>query len=744
VSEELLLVECNTDALAAAELGENALTAGGRDLSDAQIEDLASSPGVIYVLPDADNLNTEALHRWVRDLYPKALLCPAEYGEGLEDLADVLHKRGGRVAQEVLEGLKARGVDALELELREAEESSDGSQNLSAYRRAKERILPLLLRLEDEGERDAGLRDVAQRLGLSLRPLRRALTDLEEEASARPLADVQELDQPHEDHSVVPEEVEELIGRPGVLDRYVKDAARVHGVVGEVEHLRLLTLNATGAQLEPLPNGRPAGANLVLIAEAGRGKNHLADAVAGLLPEVFYIAFESASAKSLYYKAEDDPTILKHRWVYPNEAEATDELVEMFRPLISGGRATHLTVNKNAEGRNTAQELQAEGPVTVTIPTVRNKLDTQLQSRMLVSELADYDGRVAAHSRAFSKLLLPNHAGEDHTPKRRAWQAAMRSLAARRRVVLDLEHEEFCFHSDTVSHGARLWGNLIGLMLTHAWLEQRSREVVMLSSGELAIVATPEDYEVAYTIFKATCERSVVNLSETHRKILDAVYDLKQESEHAEGFSHRKIAERAGVHHSTIGEHRTYLVKSVKLLRETESGMLDLVADAEPSWWNDDDLLEGFPHPEQVWRWWEEKESYPVPESARHAHHPDDEDQEPLRYAENPGGHPTRQASATTRHTEDMHPLAGQETAVADEAPASKNRIDKPDSDGSGPLAGVAGTSENGKGNVSVADSRRLTADEAQRVKRLVSEGMKPKLAREAVLHKRGVGGGGA
>jgi hypothetical protein len=484
-------------------------------------------------------------------------------------------------------------------------------------------------------------------------------------------------------------------------------AARIHGVVGEADHLKLLTLNACGAQLEPLHNGRPAGANLVLTAEAGRGKNYLADAVAGLLPADFYVAFESASTKSLYFKAESDPAILKHRWVYPNEAEATDELVEMFRPLISGGRASHLTVNKNAEACNIAQDLPAEGPVTVTIPTVSNKLDTQLQSRMLVSELPDYDGRVAAHSRAFSKLLLPNHAGEDHTPIVRAWRAALRSLTAIRRVVFSMEHQEFCFDSDTVSHGARLWGNLVGLMLAHAWLEQRNREVIKLSSEETAVAATPEDYEVAYNIFKSTCERSVVNLSDTHRKILDAVYDLKQESGSTEGFSHRKIAERARTHHSTIGEHRTYLVKSVKLLRETESGLLDLVADAEPSWWNDDDLLEGFPHPEKVWRWWEERESHSTQESARQARHTEDEGQEPLSYAENPGGHSTRQSSATTRHTEDEGLLAGMETDVADKISADESRINKSDFNGSETLAGVAGASENGSENVSLTGSWR-------------------------------------
>jgi hypothetical protein len=202
--------------------------------------------------------------------------------------------------------------------------------------------------------------------------------------------------------------------------------AKIRGVVRDRDALRLQTLVALGAQLAPLPNGKPAGANLILTAEAGRGKNYVCDAVASMLPEGFYMAFESASAKSLYYRAETDPGVLTHRWIYPNEAEATDQLVELLRPLLSGGRASHLTVNKTGEGRNSAQELTIEGPASVTIPTVRNKLDGQLQTRMLVAELPDYEGRVAEHSRAVSRQLLPDNAGEDHTPTVRAWQAALR------------------------------------------------------------------------------------------------------------------------------------------------------------------------------------------------------------------------------------------------------------------------------------------------------------------------------
>jgi hypothetical protein len=106
----------------------------------------------------------------------------------------------------------------------------------------------------------------------------------------------------------------------------------------------------------------------------------------------------------------------------------------MLRPLLSGGKASYPTVNKDAEGRNIAEELNAEAPASITIPTVRNKLDGQLQTRMLVAELPDYEGRVAAHSRASSRLLLPDYAAKDHTPKVRAWQAALESLSELRRA----------------------------------------------------------------------------------------------------------------------------------------------------------------------------------------------------------------------------------------------------------------------------------------------------------------------
>jgi hypothetical protein len=68
--------------------------------------------------------------------------------------------------------------------------------------------------------------------------------------------------------------------------------------------------------------------------------------------------------------------------------------------------------------------------------------------------------------------------------------------------------------------------------------------------------------------------------------------------------SQRRIAEKAGLHHSTVGEHKTFLTKSANLFRETEDGGLILVAEAKPDWWRKgDELLTGFPRPDQVRSW---------------------------------------------------------------------------------------------------------------------------------------------
>jgi DNA primase len=622
VRGEAFLVEGILDALALAALGEDAVAVGGTSISEPQMKELEKLPGALYELPDADEEGKEAAREWARTLYPRALVCPAEYGEEVaemrnKDFAD-LFAAEQEGAKGRLAGLKARAVDGLKLAIESLPNDPSKRRRL---RYVRESVIPLILRQLEarssialaeptkSSEVLAALDDISEATKLKVGILKAAV---EEEAQRR-LMEVRgaaRAESRAQADSLSQEAYAPLL-ESGVLDRYVKEAARIHGVVGDAEPMRLITLVAVGAQIELLPNRKPLGPSVMLIAEPGRGKNYLTDAVVGPLPPDWYLAFESASAASMYYQVESDPDFLTHRFVYPNEAEATDALVEFLRPMLSAGKAVRLTVNNTGpNGANQAQELEARGPITTVIPTVRNKLDEQLQTRLLVAELEDYEGRVKKHAQAFSRLLLPGYAVTDDTETVRKWRAALSSLTEVRRVVFPLDREGFALDNDGVSHGARLWANLLGLMCAHAWLEQHNREIMELPKGERAVVATPDDYEAAYGVFKATSQRTVVNLSETHRKILDAISELQQDDPTADGFPQRAIAEQAGVQQGTVSKHKAFLTMSAKLVRETDHG-LTLVSGAEPSWWAGHDLMQGFPSPAQVRSWWEEELSPP-------------------------------------------------------------------------------------------------------------------------------------
>ena len=147
-----------------------------------------------------------------------------------KDFADVFADQG-EAARELLGHLRERAVDALQLELSEAPK---GSNSLGAYRVAKERVLPLLLKLEDEGERDAVLHDVAAKLKLSIKPLRKALAAMLEEH--RGSQEEEQTDAPGdgapEPGSARHERAMKVLGDRRLLSRAAVDMKRL-GHVGE-------------------------------------------------------------------------------------------------------------------------------------------------------------------------------------------------------------------------------------------------------------------------------------------------------------------------------------------------------------------------------------------------------------------------------------------------------------------------------------------------------------------------------
>jgi hypothetical protein len=388
-----------------------------------------------------------------------------------------------------------------------------------------------------------------------------------------------------------------------VLDRYVDDACKIKGVVGDEdrEAVKLITCNAAEAQLEPLPTGKPIGGGVMLTGGSGRGKNYLSDAAVSGLPASWYLAFEVASATAFYYAAEVNPAFLKHKFIYPNEAEAVDTVVEFLRPMLSQAKAKKYVTNKNSDGSHVFQEISVEGPITGVIPTTRNTLNRELQTRLLVCELEDYEGRIKDHTAALSRQNSPEFMADLHGELISKWRAALPSLTDVRKVVIPFAgREEFRLSNEDISHGARLWGNLLGLMCAHAWLEQRNREKRDVK-GSKAVVATAEDYEAAY---KRDQERRQPFYSQPRR------YTPQDRASRPRPQGGRQVrfrrllgpgvAKKAGISPGTISKNRTFLTISAGLLYETESKQLQIVDDIDPKLLEDVDVkneMKGFPDP---------------------------------------------------------------------------------------------------------------------------------------------------
>jgi DNA primase len=257
-----LLVEGIVDALAVAAIGESVIAIGGTNISAQQMGELKRISDPIYILPDADAEGDEAARQWVRDVYPTAFLCTAEYGKDHKDVAD-LFADDIESAADIIEILKARALDALAIATSDIPEGDSTRRQLA---RVRETVLPLFLRLLEasgppalweplkNSEVMAALADVAAARKLTSQVLRAAL---EEEVQRRfaELSGVieEERHAETENNRLLPEEYEHLL-RPGVLDRYRAEAAKLQGIVGDEDTMDLICLVACGAQLDLLPN----------------------------------------------------------------------------------------------------------------------------------------------------------------------------------------------------------------------------------------------------------------------------------------------------------------------------------------------------------------------------------------------------------------------------------------------------------------------------------------------------------
>ncbi len=534
------------DALAGAASGVSAVAIGSAEPSHKQIEELERLSGSVYVLPDDDDEGREAARNTATRLYPKALLCPPEYGEGHKDLADLFASSGAGLPAAV-DGLKEWAEDALALELADA---PTGKNSLGAYRTAKERVLPLLVKLEDDGERDAALHDVAAKLKLSIKPLRKALSEMVATLAAQKESEEDDTEAgeaaPPEPGTPRYERAMKLLKDRRLLSRAAVDMKRL-GHVGELAAKKLALICSVSAK-----SGKPIQPST--HAQSSAGKNFLWDTALSLLPPEMVVKRSGLSAKALFRTSAD----LKGAVLYIQEISGSEDGEYSIRVLQSDGRLEYEATEKMPDGsmRNVVHET--EGPTVVVQTTTRNHLHPENETRVFpiyIDESEQQTGRIVG---SILREASGGGPGEGEQGRvRQRWHDAIRLLEEADVSIPYADRIEIPNSPLRIRRDAR---RLLDVVRVIAWLYQHQRE----RDEYGRILATEEDFHEALRLVSESLRRAWQTLTPSEETVLRSIRELPEQPR-TKGFKRRDLKVRE------VSDRR---VKEV-LKSLTDTGYLD-------------------------------------------------------------------------------------------------------------------------------------------------------------------------
>jgi hypothetical protein len=284
----------------------------------------------------------------------------------IKDAADLFADEGEE-AREILDALKDEAQDVLDLVLAEAPNNS----LRESYQYVREQVFPLIRRLEDEGEQNTTLKDVAGKLKFRVEDLRQSFAKFVEQS--RPEQEQDEGDQadlaPEPDTERYQDAMELLMSQHflGLFVRYMGMLGHVGDYVAK--HLALLcALSAlTGRLIQPSTH-----------AQSSAGKNALWDAVISFLPPEMVVRRTGLSAKALFRTSVD----LSHKVLYIQEVVGSEEADYTIRTLQSDGRLVYEATEKASDRPMHNVVYEVEGPTVIVQTTTKDHLHPENETRV--------------------------------------------------------------------------------------------------------------------------------------------------------------------------------------------------------------------------------------------------------------------------------------------------------------------------------------------------------------------------
>ena len=305
----------------------------------------------------------------------------------------------------------------------------------------------------------------------------------------------------------------QFLKNPNIVGELESDFKNL-GIVGELALALAIYMVGTSRKLP-----QPAGA--VVQSASSAGKSYVTNTVTGLMPDEDLFAATDITDQALYYLPKG---FLKNKLVslaerkhadYERDAAAANSTLAL-REMLSEGELTKVVTLHGDNGPETVIITQ-EGPIayleTTTMDQIFDEDATRLMSLVAdetsgqTEAIIDYLGRKAA-----GKTVSP----EEQEAIRQKHQAAQRLLKPYR-VKIPFA-EQLKIPTDKLV-ARRAFTQLLIMISAVALLRQFKKK-----KYDGYIVATLQDYEIAYGLMAAILRRVLAPMSDGARRLFDVIH----------------------------------------------------------------------------------------------------------------------------------------------------------------------------------------------------------------------------
>ena len=253
----------------------------------------------------------------------------------------------------------------------------------------------------------------------------------------------------------------------------------------------------------------------IIFAQSGCGKSSLADLIEYLTPEEEVLHFTRLTSQALYYF----PTALSHKFILVEERVGAEAADYSIRALQTQNRLVQAVPIKDPmTGQFKTQILEVEGPIAYLETTTSTKINHENATRSFEIYLDESEEQTRRIQEAQRRARLPVNYNREL--RRQAIQRKhhhMQKLLEPVQVGIPFV-EKLGFPSHRL-RTRRDHERFLCLIEASAFLHQHQRQRGVTEDGTPYVLASLEDYGLAYTLAKEVLASSLHELNYASREL---------------------------------------------------------------------------------------------------------------------------------------------------------------------------------------------------------------------------------